>query len=235
MNRFYAHGGFRLTMIPLQRFPTLALTKRPTLLQACLPYTALVSARTVGNFKTRRSDSGVVYSFVAPLETNTGSTLRRNLWKVWRDGNHETELIAKGPSRDDDRTQGCPAFQHEVKMQRLFNKDKMIRPMVNFIPSSDVDDEPMMVLNPFEQTLWDARNARPMTTAEIKWIMEGVMLGLQTIHRRGLVHTGLFSNSIFLFHKFGNGYLADLEQTSRWRTSVLLGSTTKSPTSIRRR
>lgn len=134
---------------------------------------------------------------VAPLDTNTGSPSRRNLWKVWRDGNREMALVAKGPSKDDDRAQGWPAFQHEVNMQRLFNEDKMIRPMVDFLPSSDVDDEPMMVLNAFEQTLWDARNARPMTTAEIKWIMEGVMLGLQTIHRRGLVHTGLFSNSIF--------------------------------------
>lgn len=76
-------------------------------------------------------------------------------------------------------------------MQRLFHDDKMIRPMVDVLPSSDVDDdEPMMVLKPFEQTLWEARHARPMTTAEIKWIMEGVMLGLGTIYRRGLVHTG---------------------------------------------
>lgn len=89
---------------------------------------------------------------------------------MWQDDEQERELVAKGPSRDDDKTQGWPAFQHEVKMQRLFNDDKMIRPMLDFLPSSDID-EPMMVLKPFEQTLWDARNARPMTTAEIKWIM----------------------------------------------------------------
>lgn len=107
------------------------------------------------------------------------------------DKQERLELVAKGPSQDDDKTRGWPAFQHELKMQRLFHDDKMIRPMVDFLPSSDMaDDEPMMVLKPFEQTLWEARHARPMTTAEIKWIMEGVMLGLGTIHRRGLVHTG---------------------------------------------
>lgn len=220
----------------LQRISTPALTKRPTPFQRNMPYTPLVSARMVGSSKTRRGDSGAVYSFVAPLETNTGSsTSRRNLWKVCRDDDPKRELVAKGPSKDDNRAQGWPAFQHEVKMQRLFKEDKLIRPMIDFLPNSDVDnDEPMMVLNPFEQTLWDARHRRPMTTAEIKWIMEGVMLGLQTIHRRGLVHTGLFSNYMSSTSA-AMDMRADLEQISRWRMWVSLASTTKSLTSIRGR
>lgn len=107
-----------------------------------------------------------------------------------QEGKQEKEFVAKGPSKDDEKTQGWPAFRHEVKMQRLFNNDRMIRPMVDFLPSSDMD-EPIMILKPFEQTLWDARNTRAMTTAEIKWTMEGVLLGLQSIHRKGLVHTGV--------------------------------------------
>ncbi|KAI1429281.1 kinase-like domain-containing protein [Xylaria sp. FL1777] len=120
--------------------------------------------------KTRYGESGAVYSFIQPLGRRTNS--RRNVWLIKEDG--KNEFIAKGPSLEDDKLSGWPNFQHEIKMQRLFKEDKMIRPMVDFIPSSDTDD-PMMVLAPFEQTLWDARNARPMTASEIKWIMEGVM------------------------------------------------------------
>lgn len=178
------------SMRPLQHFLTRVPKKRATLLRTHLRYDTLVSARMLGDSKTRRGESGALYSFVTPLGTGTSSTPRRNLWVVFQDGKREREFIAKGPSKDDDKAQGWPAFQYEVKMQRLFNDEKMIRPMVDFLPSSDID-KPMMVLKPFEQTLWEARNARPMTTAEIKWIMEGVMLGIQTIHLRGLVHTGL--------------------------------------------
>ncbi|KAJ2984385.1 hypothetical protein NUW58_g6089 [Xylaria curta] len=119
---------------------------------------------------TRRGESGAVYSFIQPLGRRANS--RTNIWLIKQDG--KNEFIAKGPSREDDKLLGWPAFQHELKMQRLFNEDKMIRPIVDFIPSSTTDD-PMMVLAPFEQTLWDARHTRPMTTSEIKWIMEGIL------------------------------------------------------------
>lgn len=167
-------------------------SRRPTLFQAKLNFFRfnVLLARIHGNSTTRHGESGALYSFVTPLERNTGSISRRTLWIVQQEGKQKAELIAKGPSKDDDQTQGWPAFQHEVKMQRLFNEDKMIRPMIDFLPSSDTD-EPMMVLKPFGHTLWEARNMRPMTTPEVKWIMEGVLLGLQTMHRKGLVHTGL--------------------------------------------
>ncbi|KAI1276325.1 kinase-like domain-containing protein [Xylaria sp. FL0933] len=147
--------------------------------------------KTSASAITRLGESGKAYSFIRPLGRHTSS--RPNVWLVKQDG--ENEFIAKGPSREDERALGWPTFHHELKMQRLFNEEKMIRPMVDFIPSSDMDD-PMMVLAPFEQTLWQARNARPMTTSEIKWIMEGVLLGIQTIHRRGLVHTDLKMENI---------------------------------------
>lgn len=179
-----------LTMRVLQYFLARIPKSRFTLLGADLPYDTLVPAKMLRDPETRRGASGALYSFMTPLETDTGTPSKRNLWTVWHD-KQEEELVAKGPSKDDDKTQGWPAFQHEVEMQRLFKDDKMIRPMVDLFPSSDID-EPMMILQPFEQTLWDARNTRHMTTEEIKWIMEGVMLGLGTIHRRGLVHAGLF-------------------------------------------
>lgn len=47
-----------------------------------------------------------------------------------------------------------------------------------------------MVLEAFTHSLWEGRNARPLTTKEIKWIMKGVLLGTFTIHMKDLVHTG---------------------------------------------
>lgn len=170
-------------------------SKRPTLFKAgiySLRFT-LFLARIHGKSVTRRGESGALYTFLTQLEKSTGNYSQSTLWIVQtgqQEGKQERELIAKGPSKDDKKARRWPAFQHEVKMQRLYKDDKMIRPMVDFLPSSETE-EPMMILKPFEHTLWEARNMRPMTTAEIKWIMEGVLLGLQTIHRKGLVHTGL--------------------------------------------
>ncbi|KAG5302212.1 serine/threonine protein kinase [Histoplasma ohiense] len=79
---------------------------------------------------------------------------------------------------------------HEVEMQRLFKDDQMIRPMVDFVPSSEPGG-PLMILKPFEQTLWEARNTRPFSVPEIKWIMKGVLLGLYTVHMKDLVYTDL--------------------------------------------
>ncbi|KAK5628457.1 hypothetical protein RRF57_004172 [Xylaria bambusicola] len=138
---------------------------------------------------TRRGESGTIYSFLRPLGRHSGSR-QKNVWLIKKDGKVDTEFIAKGPSSGDDKLLGWPAFQHELKMQRLFNEKRMIRPMVDFLPSSE-SGGPMMVLKPYEQTLWDARNTRPMTTSEVKWIMEGVLC-IMTVHQKGLVYTGLF-------------------------------------------
>ncbi|EER40039.1 conserved hypothetical protein [Histoplasma capsulatum var. duboisii H88] len=82
------------------------------------------------------------------------------------------------------------SFMHEVEMQKLFKDDQMIRPMVDFVPSSEPGG-PLMILKPFEQTLWEARNTRPFSVPEIKWIMKGVLLGLYTVHIKDLVYTDL--------------------------------------------
>jgi hypothetical protein len=76
-------------------------------------------------------------------------------------------------------------------MQRLFADEPMVRHMVDLVPESEPGVPPMMVLEPFQKTLWDARTTRPFSTREIKWIMKGVLLGIMTIHRKGLVYTGL--------------------------------------------
>jgi hypothetical protein len=76
-------------------------------------------------------------------------------------------------------------------MQRLFADEPMVRHMVDLVPESEPGVPPMMVLEPFQKTMWDARTTRPFSTREIKWIMKGVLLGILTVHRKGLVYTGL--------------------------------------------
>ncbi|KAK9770757.1 putative Protein kinase domain-containing protein [Seiridium cardinale] len=123
---------------------------------------------------TREGESGTVYSFIKPLMVHARQSAKSSLWIITRATPRPTDYMAKGPSVEDDKSRNWPSFQHELKMQRLFIEDKLIRRMVDYLPSSG-NDEPAMVLEPFEQTLWDCRNARPMTTPEIKWIMEGVL------------------------------------------------------------
>ena len=65
----------------------------------------------------------------------------------------------------------------------------MIQALVDYIPDSE-PGRPMMVPEAFTNSLWEGRNARPLTTKEIKWIMKVVLLGIFTIHMKGLVHTG---------------------------------------------
>ncbi|GLB07481.1 hypothetical protein AtubIFM57258_002822 [Aspergillus tubingensis] len=73
-------------------------------------------------------------------------------------------------------------------MQILFAQDSMIRRLVDYVPESEPAG-PMLVLEAFTDSLWDARNARPFTTKEIKCIMKGVLLGIFTVHMKGLVYT----------------------------------------------
>ncbi|KAG7288724.1 hypothetical protein NEMBOFW57_005080 [Staphylotrichum longicolle] len=109
---------------------------------------------------------------------------------VVRESDDHPEFVAKGPSSEDDEASNWPAFRYEAKMQRLFSKDTMIRHMVDFAPETDTT-RPMMILEPFQKTLWDARTTRPLSTHEIQWIMQGVLIGLLNIHRKRLVFTDL--------------------------------------------
>jgi hypothetical protein len=137
---------------------------------------------------TARGESGAVYRFISPLGSGRG-TRAPNVWKAVRDLDDGAEFVAKTPSRDDDESLNWPAFHHEVNMQRLFADDPMLRRMVDFVPRTE-GGKLIMILEPFQKTLWDARTTRPFSTQEIKWIMKGVLLGIMTVHRKGLVHTG---------------------------------------------
>lgn len=68
----------------------------------------------------------------------------------------------------------------------------MIRGLVDYVSDSEPGG-PMMVLDTFTDSLWEARNVRAFTTREIKWVMKGVLLGIFTVHMKGLVYAGMYA------------------------------------------
>lgn len=134
--------------------------------------------------------SGRRYRIISPLSQKTDKS--PHVWKAVNEKDEDHHFIVKQPSSDDDESQNWPAFQHELQMQRRFINEPFIRPIVDFIPASLSEAlPPKMVLKAFEKTLWTARLRRELTIEEIRWIMKDVLIGLWTIHREGLVHSGL--------------------------------------------
>jgi male germ cell-associated kinase len=118
-----------------------------------------------------------------------------NVWKAVNAVDESEQFVIKEPSSDDDANLNWPAFQHELEMQKLFEDSALIRPIVDFLPSS-ASIPPRMVLQGFEKTLWTARNRRQLTSDEIKWIMQAVILALGTVHRKGYVYSGASSFAV---------------------------------------
>lgn len=139
-----------------------------------------------------RGESGVKYRLVSSLGTQIRGRAP-NVWLAVDNSNSAIQYIVKRPSMndvaDESSSNAFPAFNYELDMQRTFLHDPMIRKLVDYIPDSE-SGGPMMVLEAFTNSLWEARNARPFTAKEIKWIMKGVLLGLVTIHMKGFVYTG---------------------------------------------
>jgi male germ cell-associated kinase len=133
-------------------------------------------------------ESGRTYRLIHPLGPQRTRTAP-NIWKALDDVDESKQFVVKGPSSDDDRSLSWPLFTHEFEMQKLFSDSVFIRKMIDFIPSA-AGVEPKIVLQAFEKTLWTARTERSMTSNEIKWIMKAVIIGLWTVHRKGLVYSG---------------------------------------------
>ena len=151
---------------------------------------SLSTVRTVASCSTTlRGETNTTYRLLTPLGKPCRDSNTSNIWKAIDDSSNAFEYVAKGPPSDDDENKNWPAFQHELSMQRLFAQDKFIRSMVDLVPVSQPGG-PLMILKPFQMTLWEARSARRMTIKEIKWIMEGCLFGIMTVHRKDLVYTG---------------------------------------------
>lgn len=113
---------------------------------------------------------------------------------VWRADSEKDQFVIKHPQPDDSPEKLWPAFRKELGMQTRFQSARYIRKMVDKIPaSSDLPD--MMVLEPFEKSLWSARTRRPLSIREIKHIMGLALLGLREVHDKGLVYCGRYPSS----------------------------------------
>jgi hypothetical protein len=141
-----------------------------------------------------QGESGRQYRVLSPLFAQVSKN-PSNVWKAVDEQDESLEFVIKGPSHYDDVSLDWPLFRHEVQMQRRFSKSPFIRQMVDFIPHSN-STQAMMVLQAFEKSLWTARNKRPLTIDEIKWIMKAVLIAIWTIHREGLVYSGRYNPCI---------------------------------------
>lgn len=127
------------------------------------------------------------YTLIAPLVQREIP----NVWKASLNNNTNHQFVIKHPQSDNSPGAKWPAFQKEMETQNLFSDAKFIRRMVDTIPPRSNLELPMMVLEPFEKTLWSARTKRPFTTREVKHVMKSALLGLWEVHRRGLVYCGM--------------------------------------------
>ncbi|EPE30277.1 Protein kinase-like (PK-like) [Glarea lozoyensis ATCC 20868] len=138
-----------------------------------------------------QGESGRKYRLLSPL-----SKRRSRVWIAEEADDGKRSYVVKEPSPLDS-SQGWPLFKHEVQMQKKFSTSPLIRKMEDLIPETN-ESPPIIVLEAFEQILWEARNSRPLTIAQIRWIMKGVLLVLWTIHREGLVYSDLKMENILL-------------------------------------
>ncbi|KAL1963489.1 hypothetical protein VTN77DRAFT_8070 [Rasamsonia byssochlamydoides] len=135
-----------------------------------------------GNLSGSINENATKYRLVRKIRGR-----KANVWLEVDNFNNEIEYVAKRPSSEES---DWPAFRHELEKQRLFANDPIIRPLIDFVPNSEPAGA-MMILQPFQETLWEARNTRPFTAREIKWVMKGVLLAIYTVHVKGLVYTDL--------------------------------------------
>ncbi|PYI04743.1 kinase-like protein [Aspergillus sclerotiicarbonarius CBS 121057] len=162
--------------------------------------------------------NGTMYTLLSPLA-------RRNhphVWRACQSDNERDEIIIKHPPDDTDPEKR--SFQREMNMQKLFKPSRFIRKMTDTIPASS-DLPEMMVLEPFEKTLWSARTKRPLAIWEIKYIMKATLLGLQEIHKQGLVYCDFKMENVLLNGFNNDAATEDQEVVGRMRVKIAdLGS-----------
>ena len=103
-----------------------------------------------------------------------------------------------------------------MEMQRLFQPAKFIRKMIDIIPPLSDAEPTMMVLEPFEKTLWSARTRRPLTTREIRHIMKLALLGLREIHEKGLILWYVYTKERTVQKQAHMNRLQDGKCCSKW-------------------
>lgn len=113
--------------------------------------------------------------------------------------NFTNVVILKAPSDDDDKAESWPKFVHEMIMHELFKNSPHIRKQIDRIPPvKETKSPPVLVLEIFQTTLWQARTKRPLSRLEIVAIMKGVLEALRDIHAKGLVYSDLKMENVMV-------------------------------------
>lgn len=120
-----------------------------------------------------------------------------NVWVAVEKDNPENIVVLKGPSSDDDAS--WTKFQHEMVMHEAYKGCHFIRRQVDrILPDKDASRPPMLALEMFQTTLWDARTKRPFTRGEVLVVTEAIIYGLYEIHTKGLVYADLKMQNVML-------------------------------------
>jgi len=131
-------------------------------------------------------ESGLTYKLTRPLVQRATAT--PHVWAAVNTTDETILYIIKQPASGTEWN--IRSFRKEIQLHKTFNDCSFIRRQVDLIPPQLNSDPPRMVLEPFENTLWGARNIRRFTRKEIKRIMKSTLFALYNVHKQGLVYTG---------------------------------------------
>lgn len=136
-------------------------------------------------------ESGKTYLAVSALG-------QENVWTAVERDDQSNIVVLKAPSADDTST-SWPLFQHEMIMHELLKNCSAIRKQVDRIPPvKDDGSPPILVLEIFETTLWQARTKRPFSKDEVQSVAKAILRGLKEVHERGLVYVDLKMQNVML-------------------------------------
>ncbi|KAK5126891.1 hypothetical protein LTR85_008249 [Meristemomyces frigidus] len=136
-------------------------------------------------------ESGKVYLAVSALG-------QENVWTAVQKDDPSNIVVLKAPSADDTST-SWPRFQHEMIMHELLKDCSAIRKQVDRIPPVKGEGSPpILVLEIFETTLWQARTKRPFSKDEVQSVAKSILQGLKEVHDRGLVYVDLKMQNVML-------------------------------------
>ncbi|KAF2174025.1 hypothetical protein M409DRAFT_16299 [Zasmidium cellare ATCC 36951] len=134
-----------------------------------------------------KSENGKTYLAVSSLGQS-------NVWTGVEDTGTEKDnfsnvVVLKAPSEEDEQDT-WPQFVHEMIMHELFKEAPHIRKQIDRIPPvKENSSPPVLILEMFQMTLWQARAKRPLSRLEIAAIVKGILEALQVIHANGLVYS----------------------------------------------
>ncbi|TKA21838.1 hypothetical protein B0A50_08507 [Salinomyces thailandicus] len=134
-------------------------------------------------------ESGKTYLAVGPLG-------QANVWTAVQNDEHGNIVVLKAPSTDDTGT-SWPQFQHEMIMHELFKDCSYIRRQVDRVAPSE-NSPPLIVLEIFETTLWQARTKRPFSKDEVRSVARSILHGLQEVHDKGMVYVDIKMQNIMI-------------------------------------